>query len=165
MNLSESTTYTHPSFHEAKRSFEGFLSSNGVSSEMHWIFQEDVVVQNGRILIKVPIPSQNVARAEACYELGWQRNFGVALDVLCLLNGRPCGYIVVPENDRDAQLKMMSRSLLKFSVPSVLREAVPIKNPMRWLVLRFRNPRLFGFEAYVPSKKTLLPEYRDSHEG
>jgi hypothetical protein len=165
MNVSESTTVTHPSFHEAKTSFEEFLSSNGVSSKLHWVFQEDVVVRNGSIFVKVPIPSQNDARAEACYELGWQRNFGVALDVLCLLNGRPCGYIVIPENDRDAELMMMSSSLMKLSVPSELREAVPIKNLMRWLVLRLRSPRLFGLEAYVPSKKTLLPEYRVSHEG
>ena len=120
---------------------------------------------NGRILIKVPIPSQNIARAAVCYELGWDRNLGVALDVLCLLNGRPCGYIVLPANSRDAELKMMSNSLMKLSVPSDLREAVPVKNSLRWLMLRLRKPGFFGFDGYIPSKKSLLPKYRDAHEG
>jgi hypothetical protein len=155
------------SFDEALDSLREFLSGQGLSTHLIWVFREDVIFQGERIFIKTPWPAENEARARACYELGQKRGFGVNLKAFCLLESRPCCYILLPEDDLDAQYLLMSNISLKLSVWTNLRNAESISNPVKWLALKLMNPKsqFSGFDDHIPSKRSLLPEYRVAHAG
>jgi hypothetical protein len=148
-------------FEEALADFKEFLSSQGLSTKVIWVFREDVVFQPERIFIKLPIPTENESRAQACYELAQRRNFGVSLRAFCLLETHPCCYIVLPENDGDAGRMLMSKAAVKCVAVTNLIEAEPVLNPAKWLTLRLLNRKshVGGFDEYIPSKYNLLPDY------
>jgi hypothetical protein len=155
------------SFAEAIDSFKEFLSGQGLSSDLQWIFCEDVVFRQGRIFIKTPLPANNESRAEACYELGRERDYGVVLKGFCLLDSRPCCYIVLPEDDVDAQYMLMSNVAVKYIIRTDLMEAEPISNLLKWCVLRLLNRKshIVSFDDQIPSRYSLLPEYHATAEA
>jgi hypothetical protein len=61
---------------------------------------------------------------------------------------------VLPEDDLDAERLMMSNVAVKYSVVSDLREAEPIEHSVT-----SPNSVIDGFNSYIPSKRTLLPEF------
>jgi hypothetical protein len=153
------------SFAEAINSFKEFLSDQGLSSDLQWVFRDDVVFRQGRIFIKTPLPANNESRAEACYELGRERDYGVVVKAFCLLESRPCCYIVLPEDDVDAQYMLMSNVAVKYIIRTDLLEAESISNLIKWCVLRLLNRKshIVSFDDHIPSRYSLLPEYR--HRG
>jgi hypothetical protein len=155
------------SFDEALDSFKGFLSGQGLSTDLAWVFCEDVIFQRERIIIKTPIPAENETRVRACYELGQKRDFGMNLQAFCLLESRPCCYILLPGDDLDAQYFLMSNNALKVSVWTKLREAESVSNPVKWQALKLlnRKSRFSNPNNHIPSKNSLLPEYRLTHAG
>lgn len=155
------------SFDEALAQFRGFLSSQGLSNGLVWVFREEVICQRERIFIKTPVPAENVVLAKACYELGQKRNFGVNIHAFCLFEPHPCCYIVLPEDGVDAERMLIPRASVKYSVPTNLIKAEPVSNPVKWHTLRLLNhkSRINWFNAYIPSKYTLLPEYRVAGAG
>ena len=155
------------SFDEALDSFKDFLSGQGLSTDVACVFREDVIFQREGIFIKTPIPAENESRARACYELGQKRAFGINLHAFCLLESRPCCYMILPEDDLDAQYLLMSNTSLKMSVWTNLREAESISSPGKWLVLKLINQKLrfSSPDDHIPSKHSLLPEYRIARAG
>ena len=149
------------SFAEAVNSFKEFLSGQGLSPNLQWVFREDVVFRQGRVIIRTPLPANNASRAEACYELGRQRDYGVTLKAFCLLESRPCCYIVLPENDADAQHMLMSNVAAKYLIRTDLAEAEPISNPLKWRALRllYRKAYINSFDEHIPSRYSLLPDF------
>ena len=166
MTIGSGISVTDTSFDEALESFKDFLSGQGISADLVWIFREDVIFQTERIFIKTPIPAENESRARACYELGQKRDFGINLQAFCLLESRPCCYILLPEDDLDAQYLLMSNISLKLSVWKNLRKAESISNPVKWMALKLMNrrPQFSSPDDHIPSKHSLLPEYRVAHE-
>ncbi len=148
------TLIAESSFGQATDYFRTFLSSQGLSDDLMWLFREDVIFQGNRILIKVPVPPENDEVAAKCYELGRERNFGVGLHAFCSFQSRLCCYIVLPEDDLDGQYMLMSDVAVKYSVVSNLREAESIVDHNK----RGDSPA-DGFNSHIPSKRTLLPHY------
>ena len=148
-------------FEEASTDFREFLTSQGLSTNLVWVFREDVVFQREHIFIKSPVSAKNELRAQACYELAQKRNFGVSLRAFCLLEDCPCCYIVLPENDDDAGRMLMSKAAVKYVAVTNLSKAEPILNSAKWLMLRLLNRKshVGGFDEYIPSKYSLLPDY------
>ena len=167
MTVALGKSVSETSFAEATKSFAEFLSGRGLPSDLCWVFQEDVVFRGRSIFIRSANLTENWHQAKACYELGRSRNLGVNLHAFCLLRSRPCCYVVLPEDDVDAQNLLMVNSLLKCSVWTDLKEAEAISNPLKWRLLRWKNPRsqFSGPDDHIPSKVTLLPEYRVTLEG
>lgn len=165
MPLGSGKSVAQTSFGEAVVSFREFLSDQGLSTELVWVFREDVIFQRERTLIKIPVPSENESRVNACYELGQKRAFGVNLHAFCLLESRPCCYLILPGDDVDAQYLLMSDSSLKCSARAELREAEPISGWLRWRGLKSlsRKSHLSGPDGHIPSRHSLLPEYRVTH--
>ncbi len=149
------------SFAEAVSSFKEFLSGQGLSSDFRWVFREDVIFQQGHILIRTPLPAGNESRAEACYELGRERDYGVVLKAFCLLESRPCCYIVLPTDNIDAQHMLVSNVAVKYIIRTDLAEAEPISNPLKWYVLRLLNRKshILSFDDHIPSRYSLLPGF------
>jgi hypothetical protein len=103
-------------FHEAKQFFQNFLFEQGFSSDLLWVFGEDIIYLPKRFLIKVPLPAENETFAEACFNVGRERDFGLCLHTFCLLDGRPCCYVQLPKDDLDAQYSLMGNESVKYSI-------------------------------------------------
>ena len=69
MNLGTKKSVVETSFDEALDDFKEFLLSQKISTDLIWIFSEDVIFQNEHIYIKAPISNKNEALAKDCYEL------------------------------------------------------------------------------------------------
>ena len=129
-------TMIKENFHEAKQFFQNFLSEQGLSSDLLWAFGEDIICLPKRFLIKVPLPAENESFAQACYDIGRERDFGLCLHAFCLLGGRPCCYIQLPKDDLDAQYSLMGNHSVKYSVRSDLINAEAVANPLLWQTYR-----------------------------
>lgn len=128
--MSEELIPQMPVFGDAIKKFQKFLVTHHVSSELLWVFREDVTSRKRRVFVKEPLPSENARLAESLYERGCQRGLGVQLDALCLLGSRPCCYILLPEDELDAQYMMVKG--LKLSVPTDWLHARSIKSNLVW---------------------------------
>jgi hypothetical protein len=144
------TEFSTRTFAAASKDFQTFLAKESASSELVWIFREDVVSRKGRLLVKEPIPRGNTDIVEALFQSGWKRGHGVALDVLCLLGSRHCGYIWLPENDRDAELHMVAG--LKMSVPTKLQVASSVRSWFKWQLYKWLDEKSYWVEN-LPRRK------------
>jgi hypothetical protein len=120
-----------PAFNEAVEHFRKLLVSQQISSELLWVFREDVTSHKRRVLVKEPLPFENERIAALLYERGCQRGLGVQLDVFCLLGSRPCCYIWLPEDEYDAHYMIGN---LKLSVPTDLLPARSVNSNLMWRV-------------------------------
>jgi len=123
-------------FREAKQFFQNFLSEQGLFSDLLWVFGEDIICLPKRFFIKVPLPAGNESFAEALFDIGVERDFGLGLTAFCLLDGRPCCYVQLPEDDLDAQYSLMSNEHAKCTVNRELINAEPVANPLSWQIHR-----------------------------
>lgn len=162
MSLGTKKQVADTPFDEALDDFREFLLSQELSADLIWIFSEDVIFQGESIFIKTPLSNENERRAKDCYELGQRRDFGIWLQAFCLFKSQPCCYIFLPENDLDSQYSLMSNESLKYSVWNNLKEAKPVSNILNWKITRLLNKKshLFCSEIHIPSKFSLLPEFR-----
>ncbi len=119
-------------FDEAKQVFQNFLSTQGLSSDLLWVFGEDVIALEKRFLIKVPLPAENECLARVCYDIGRKRDLGLCLHAFCLLDEQPCCYIQLPEDDLDAHYSLMGNHSVKYNVRSNLINAEPIESFLVW---------------------------------
>ena len=126
-------------FLEAKQFFQNFLSEQGLSSDLLWVFGEDIILLPKRFPIKVPLSAENESFAEACFNVGCERDFGLCLTAFCLLDGRPCCYVQLPEDDLDAQYSLMGNKSIKYSVRSDLINAEAVANPLVWQAYRLKE--------------------------
>ena len=140
------------SFDEAVKYYRQFLTTQGVASELTWLFQEDVVVEGDHILVRAPDHAENMRLAANCYELGRRRNFGVCLHGFCLFQSCLGCYVMLPEDDLDAERMLMSNVAVKYSVVSKLQEAEPG-------LFKSSASVIDGFNSHIPSKRTLLPDF------
>lgn len=147
------------SFREAKETLQKFLSENGISADIVWLFREDVISEQDSFLIKTPIPQENEKLAESFFEVGKARGFGVCLDVFCLLDSCPCCYVLLPDDDIDSQYMLMSNEHLKCSVRIELINAKPVTNSFLWhtkkLIAKTKGEQFSISLDKMPSKKNL----------
>ena len=146
-------------FSEAKQLFQNFLFEQGLSSDLFWVFGEDIVCLPKRFLVKVPLPAENEALAEALFDIGVERDFGLGLQAFCLLDGRSCCYVQLPGDDLDAQYSLMGNHSVKYSVRSDLINAEPIASSLLWqkhlLTAKFSDRR-FSMLDKLPFRKAQL---------
>ena len=150
------------SFDEAESQFCLFLESLGVSSKVQWVFREDVLMDKMQVLIRTPLPENNRALAHDCFELGKQRNLGIAFQAAYSFNELTCCYIQLPLDDTEAQYRLMGNRNLKLSCRVDLGQAKGVSSYARWLIKGlFSNEQHNYFRlADIPSRNTLLPVSR-----
>ena len=121
------------SFDEAKQFFQNFLSEQGLSSDLLWVFGEDIICLPKRFLIKVPLPAENESFAEVCYNIGRERDFG--------------------------QYSLMGNHSVKYSVRTDLINAEAVANPLLWqtyrLIEKFLDTRFLTLDK-LPFRKAQL---------
>jgi hypothetical protein len=111
------------------------------------------------VAIRTPLPKANREMAKRCFELGKERNLGISIKTVCTLNGNPCSYIDLPEDESAAQSRLMGNKYIKFSFSVGLRDAREIRNPVLWRIKQlFESKRGYPYWIDdVPSRQTLLP--------
>ena len=151
-------------FNKAQIIFKEFLKKEGLPNDLLWLFNEDVISDSGKYLVKVPVPTENEILAEECYDLGRLRGFGVALHGFCLLGTRVCCYIQLPENDMDSQYKMTSGLYVKYTVVIHIKTGEAVKNSVLWHIRKWQNKRKkqVSFIKDIRSKRTLLPMFESN---
>jgi hypothetical protein len=150
--VSVAIEYEMPVFGEAVRQFGGFLVSQGLSSDLLWVFRQDVCWRKQRLLVKLPVPEENTGHAESLYGVGVNRGLGVRLDVLCLLGSRPCCYIWLPPDEEDASYAMLSG--LKLSTPTKPVIARAVRSGLLWRAYKWfeRGEAFTGIVEQVPRR-------------
>ena len=91
--------------------FEGFLEQQQKSSEIVWIFREDMVRFRRSFGVRTPVPESNKYFAESLFELARARNNGIELSVFFFDSRRAFSYIYVPTDTEDAKDRMMFQQL------------------------------------------------------
>ena len=121
-----------PAFPDAMRQCRDFLTGQNLPSDLLWVFREDVAWRKRRIFVRQPLPAENERLVESLYESGRRRDLGIRLEVLCLLGSRPCCYVWLPKDQTDAEYALLLMSKFIISVPTDLRNAESVKNPLVW---------------------------------
>jgi hypothetical protein len=130
-----------PAFDEAIRQFKDFLAGQAVSTDLVWVFREDVVSYKLRLYINEPSLGENERRVESLYQRGLMRDLGIRLEVLCLLGARPCCYIWLPKDREDAGYALLLMSKFIVSVPTELAHARPVKNRLAWAAYKLLDEK------------------------
>ena len=130
--MSVETETEVPAFPDAVRQCQDFLTGQNISSDLLWVYREDVAWRKRRILVRYPLPAENERLVESLYERGRRRDLGIRLEVLCLLGPRPCCYVWLPQGRTDAEYALLLTSKFIISVPTDLRNAESVKNPLAW---------------------------------
>jgi hypothetical protein len=114
--------------------FRAFFATEGHRTDIHWVFREDIVDRWPSIYVKVPVKTE-VALIERLYNGRVNAGLRTNVNVICLLDGRPCCCIWLPQNMEDASSRMLEG--VTFSIPTSdsCRKAVPIRSRLRWMWL------------------------------
>jgi len=149
------------SFQEAQSHFKKWLATDGPSSDLLWLFREDVIFLYDRVFIRMPIPAENETRMARCFELGQERGFGLNLHGFCLLDSQLCCYVALPKDDLESQYMLMGPDAVKYSWRNEIPLAEAIRNPMLWKIRSWQSnrARFSHFDSHLPSKYSLLPDY------
>jgi hypothetical protein len=133
-----------PLFASAVETLRQFLRAQANTNSIRWIWREDVFTRRApgscRSWVR-PIYVNITAKSDerlvgGYYQHGVDKGLGVALCVLCIVAGHACCYIYIPENQTDAEYRMMS-GLLKCQIPSPPPIAAIARNPLWRFFYRF----------------------------
>ena len=129
-------------FLEAEELFREFLVSQGYPPDISWVFIEDLIpAKGGQYWARQNRRHEGATKAKRQYQLGLERNLGIALNAFGKGEYSTFASIFVPENETDAQFHMMGRCLKRTCSTSPVAVHVTT-NLLHWLLLRFRNRAL-----------------------
>lgn len=145
-----------PDFQDAENQLKEFLISQNFSDDILWVLREDVASRKGCIYVKLPLSDENSSVTESIYERGRQRNLGIRIEVLCVLDGKPCCYVWVPKNESDAEENGMLMSKFILSIPANLRRSQSVRNPLLWQLYKLLEdePEWLSHVDRLPLRKS-----------
>jgi hypothetical protein len=151
-----------PSFGEVLPQFLRFVKREGYSTDLVWVFGEEVTNCRRRYWIRVPVPGDNLPLAREYYEYGRRKGLGVSLEVLCRLEGRSVCYVWVPEDQEAASYAMMGGDL-HFKVFSDAPFAGAIHSRVAWWCLSRLNSwrGCVTFANYLPRRANVSQLIQD----
>lgn len=154
------------SFSEAKIFFQSFLEQNNLSTDIVWLFSEDVIWTDNQFLINSKSTAPNEILTERFYERGQEINYGIQMFAFCAFDSKIGCSIVLPEDDIDAEYRMMSEESLKCSFRTKLDEAKLIKSNLIWkiqnIIISKNHSRHYA--DFLPSKKLAVSNRIDNHK-
>ncbi len=116
-----------------------FAGSEGFSTELVWVFREDVTNCVRDYWVRVPVPADNEVLARDYFEYGRRQGRGVTMKVLCRLGSQSVCFVWVPENDEAASYAMQGP--LKLKVPMDPVNGSAVRSVLRWQWLRWVHLR------------------------
>jgi hypothetical protein len=143
--MSAEPTPEVPAFSNAIQQLKDFLlAGQNISTDLLWVFREDVVSYKLRLYVREPLPGGNERLVESLYERGLRRDLGIRLNVLCLLGSRPCCYIWLPKDREDAGYALLLMSRFIIGSPSDMLRARSVKNRLAWRAYKLLDEK-FGW--------------------
>jgi hypothetical protein len=133
-----------PPLEAAMATFRGFLLREGLANAIRWIWRDNVYTRRApgsyrswRRPIYLNLDgTADTSLVGRYYRWGVGRKLGIALCVFCVADGQPCCYVYLPEDETDAEYRMMTS--LKYQIPSPVPVATIVANPLRrWLLRTF----------------------------
>jgi hypothetical protein len=147
-------TFATPAFDEAVSRLREFIKSQGGTTDLFWIFREDVIVGPNN-WIRFPVPMENAELAAGYYEFGRDQGFGVTLAAHSLVGDRFACYVWVPKDKSEAADRLQA-PCLKLSVHSgragPFRVAHPLASRLSWRYHCWRNRRWQELRDCLPSR-------------
>lgn len=119
-----------PPFDESLAAFHRFVGGEQFSTDLAWVFREDVTNCVHDYWVRVPVPEGNAALARDYFEWGRAQGRGVTLEVLCRVGGRSACFVWVPEDDEAASYAMQGP--LKLKAPTHPVEASQVRSGLAW---------------------------------
>jgi hypothetical protein len=126
-----------PPFPDALAAFSPFVANQGFSSELVWVFREDVTNCGRDYWVHLPLWRDNAVLAEQYYEQGRRHGLGVTVQALCKLPRTSACYVWFPKDEIDASYAMQGP--LKLTVPTDPIEAKLVRSYAAWLIRRSLN--------------------------
>ncbi len=141
---------TKLNFQEACEAFKNFLSQEGRPHQLLWLFREDVLTYQRKILLRWPLPQSNEILAAQLYEIGREKGLGINLEAFCWVGKYCCCYVLIPEDQSAAEGLMMTE--LKFNFPQDARQVIRISFPVMWNWLKRIVPKSKEFNGvdFIP---------------
>ena len=142
---------TQLSFQQATETLQRFLADQQRPATLHWFFRDDLLLYKRNVFFRWPLPQDNQHLAEEHYQLGRKKGLGLALEVFCFDQHRAYCYVLVPEDETDAEYLMMTD--LKLSFATSPHQVWKIRTKGLWQILRrWINKRTdVGYEL-IPSR-------------
>lgn len=138
-------------FKEAVDGFTTFLTEHGFSSDIRWVFREDVAMHRSSLWIRSPLPSSNGNFAQKLFYIGTHRGLGMRLSCLAMMDDASACYVSVPEDQEDAEYMMVSGGF-QYSCPNHPTPARTMKSGLLWSVRKWRGDKWL---AYLPVRREL----------
>lgn len=122
----------------AEEKFRTFLATQNYPQLICWLLPGDVVVDTNRHYWVKKREAKASRHAALRYSEGVQRKLGVSVQAICATEEETFASVFVPENDLDAQYRLMGRCL-KLSCPVERYSTSTVNNPLKWRLLCWRN--------------------------
>lgn len=106
---------TQLSFQQAIETFQRFLTEQERPATLYWFFRNDLLLYKRQVFLRWPLPKDNRQLAEEVYQLGRKKGLGLALEVYCFDRHNAYCYVLVPEDEADAEALMMTELKLSFT--------------------------------------------------
>jgi hypothetical protein len=122
----------------AEEKFRTFLAAQNDPKAICWLTPGDAVVDTNRHYWVRKREAEGARYAALRYSMGLERNFGVKLQAICATESETFASVFVPEDDIDAQYRLMGRGL-KLSCPVDRHSTSTVTNLLKWRLLWWRN--------------------------
>ena len=125
-----------PPFPDAVERFGEFLTEQGVSPSVEWIFSDDLLWSGSpRPFLRTPVRKDNFDFAAARYEQGRDAGRGVLLHVLFRSERTLLATVWFPESTLEAETSLVSG--LKLSIAQPVQETISCRPGWRWNLRRW----------------------------
>lgn len=155
-NSVANANFDPPPFDEAVARLRHFVESQAGSSDLLWVFREDVTTYCHSEWIRVPVRRENANLAREYYEFGRQQGFGVTLACLCQFGGRSACYVWMPKDESEAADRLQG-PCLKLQVHKGRNDAnrtgTPVRSFLSWQYRCWRNRQWRDFDGLLRSQR------------
>jgi hypothetical protein len=124
-------------YESAKRELCEFLEQRLLSSNVGWVFVEDMAWVNGSLKVRSPLPTENEIAVRAFVEPEMAQVLGVELRAVGKTAEMTLCSVIVPVDKREAEELMING--LKISVSERLLEASEVTGSVKWRLARMKH--------------------------
>jgi hypothetical protein len=125
------------SFETAVTNFKAFLVQQGYPPNLLWLTPDDIVFGGLRYFFWKGDASERTSHAKSGYESGLAANVGIAFEARCKTERWAICRVYIPNDDLDAQYRMIPKTGVKFSATVDPRPATEIESRIQWRLLKW----------------------------
>lgn len=125
------------SFETAVTNFRRFLVQQDYPPNLLWLTPDDIVFWGMRYFFWKGEPSARSSQAKSYYESGMARNNGIELQAHCKTERWTICRVYVPEDQLDAECRMIPKIGVKTAAAVDPKPAVEIGNMIQWRILKW----------------------------